>query len=184
MSFLIFFFFCFNSSTDLFCLALLLQAMCLWRPALRSRHDSLTFFSRYAIIFIMFLMLILCLILLSSTVHAFGHKAEWQGNTKGRGNRGGVELSIRSRRQKKNNIIFFILEEAVGGLLFPLGCASKNVSVRKQDVQSLLFCLLSLPVGSFVVTEVTHPGWWLFTKLKRRFCRVILLCSWPCRANQ
>lgn len=42
MSFLINF--CFNSCTDPFCLALQLQAQCLQRLALRSKHDSLSSF--------------------------------------------------------------------------------------------------------------------------------------------
>lgn len=37
------------------------------------------------IIFIMSLMLILCLILLSLTAHAFSHNADRRGNTEGRG---------------------------------------------------------------------------------------------------
>lgn len=80
-----FFFVCFNSCTDPFCLALQLQALCLQRLASRSRRDSLASFLLHVIIFIMCLMLILCLILLSLTVHAFSRNADRRGNTKGRG---------------------------------------------------------------------------------------------------
>lgn len=96
MSFLINF--CFNSCTDPFCLALQLQAQSLLRPALRSRHDSLSSLSLslslcYYFI-ITFLMLIHCLIPLSLNVYAFSHNANKMGNTKGRGNWGGMELKI------------------------------------------------------------------------------------------
>lgn len=82
--------FCFNSCADPFRLALQLQALCLQRLALRSSHDSLASFSLHVIVFIMCLMLILCLILLSLTVHAFSHNADRRGNNQG----GGIEEEL------------------------------------------------------------------------------------------
>lgn len=78
-------YFCFNSCTAPFCLALQLQALRLQRLASRCSRDSLASSSPHVIVFIVCLMLILCLILLSLAVHAFSHNADRRADTKGSG---------------------------------------------------------------------------------------------------
>lgn len=135
MSFLINF--CFNSYTDPFCLALQLQAPCLQRLALRSRHDSLSFSSLYVIVFIMFLMLIL----LSLTLHAFSHNADRRGNTKGRGNWGGVEWKISREGKKNNNFLFCFPPQAVYLRTVQLENPILNLSTRLISIFSFLWQL-------------------------------------------
>lgn len=128
----------FNSRTDPFCLALQLQALGLQWLASRSTDDSLSSFSLHVIGFIMFQMLILCLILLSLTVHAFSHNTDGRGNTKGRGNLGGVELKISSGEQREKKTASFFC-------CFPSGCVSKNVSVENKilDISARLSSIFS-----------------------------------------
>lgn len=141
----------FNSRTDPFCLALQLQALGLQWLASRSTDDSLSSFSLHVIGFIMFQMLILCLILLSLTVHAFSHNTDGRGNTKGRGNLGGVELKISSgeQREKKTASFFFVV--------FPPAVYLRTFQLKTRfSISPLASVLFSLFFGSIGEGEVTH----------------------------
>lgn len=88
-------------------------------------------------------MLILCLILLSLTAHAFGRNADRRGNTEGRGTEEELHWrSVVAGGKKKPTE----KTPTTSYLVFPSGYVSKNVLVGKQDSQSLhsrLYFLLS-----------------------------------------